>query len=272
MKHNFFTVNAFSDNPFKGNSAAVCFEQLETTKMQSIAALINLSETAFAVPVEGGAAHTFSLRWFTPTVEVDLCGHATLAVSHMIYTQNMVPSSETIKYNTLSGELRVARTPLGLLELDFPAEPLTADFNHMETETAIRAKCIVVKRNMHYAFAEVESEEILRNLNPNLDLVNRLPVGDDTPIRGLMVTAKASSQGLDFVSRFFAPQIGINEDPVTGSTHCCLAVYWSEKLEKKVLEARQISKRGGDLQVECQGARVLIRGKAVTIRMTEMDV
>ena len=229
--------------------------------MQAVAREMNLAETAFLV--ENGPAD-WQLRWFTPASEVDLCGHATLASAHLMYELNKVPPGSTIKFQTRSGELRVSKTAGGLLEMDFPAEPLVKSIPCELLEMAIGAHSLYCGMNRMDAFIEIASEEKLRGLKPDMRAIAELPV------RGLIVTAKAKTEGFDFVSRFFAPQLNIPEDPVTGSAHCCLAPYWAEKLGKTKMSARQISARGGNIEVELQGNRVLLRGEAVTVMKAEL--
>lgn len=263
MSLTIFQVDAFTNQIFKGNPAAICFMDSfpDRSLMQAIAGEMNLAETAFLVEVSRGK---WNLRWFTPQCEVDLCGHATLASAHLLFELGKVSVSDTIRFQTRSGELRVSRGNDALMEMDFPAEPVDRQISAELLEMAIGASSLFCGANRMDAFMEVMSEEKLRQLQPNMAAVAELPV------RGLIVTAKSDSDGLDFVSRFFAPQLNIPEDPVTGSAHCCLAPYWAEKLGKTVMKARQISPRGGDIEVELAGDRVLLRGEAVTVMKAEL--
>ena len=259
-----YQVDAFTKTPFKGNPAAVCIrdESLEEGVMQSIASEMNLAETAFVIPGNNGE---WGLRWFTPLAEVDLCGHATLASAFALFETGRVARGETIRFQTKSGELTVMQTGSSGLEMNFPAEPVDLPFDQKLLEKAIRNHILFGGANRMDALAEVDSEEALQNLKPDMSAIAALPV------RGLIVTARASTSGLDFVSRFFAPQCGVPEDPVTGSAHCCLGPYWQEKLGKSRLNARQISPRGGNVDVEVRGKRVILRGDAVMVMKAEMS-
>jgi PhzF family phenazine biosynthesis protein len=264
MNITIFQVDAFTKTPFKGNPAAVCIrdESLEDDVMQSIASEMNLAETAFVTPENDGE---WGLRWFTPLAEVDLCGHATLASAFALFETGRVARGEIIRFQTKSGELTVGQTGSSGLEMNFPAEPVDLPFDQELLENAIRNPILFGGANRMDAFAEVDSEETLQNLKPDMSAIAVLPV------RGLIVTARASTSGLDFVSRFFAPQCGVPEDPVTGSAHCCLGPYWQEKLGKSRFKARQISPRGGNVDVEMRGDRVILRGDAVMVMKAEMS-
>ncbi len=265
MELTLYQVDAFTSEPFAGNPAAVCVveEPLPDSLMQSIANEMNLSETAFVRRREDGRWH---LRWFTPLAEVDLCGHATLATSHVLFEKGFADSESPIEFETLSGTLVVTRESTGLLVMDFPAEPATQGFPDEFIDNALNTNAIQHAANRMDALAEVESETVLRELRPDMTAIGALD------IRGLIVTAPADSPELDFVSRFFAPQCGVPEDPVTGSAHCCLAPWWSERLGKTRMRARQISQRGGEVDVELKGDRVLLRGQAVTVLIATMNV
>lgn len=247
-----FQVDAFTDRLFSGNPAAVCIldKWLKDDQMQAIAMENNLAETAFVV----ADGKKFKIRWFTPTVEVDLCGHATLASAFIYFNHLGYNEPELTFHSSRSGELKVVPQH-DLLFLDFPADNLTTAH---EGAAAIRA-CIgtdpvEVYKGKTDILAVVENEEAVRRLNPDLSETSRLPA------RGLIVTAKGNN--VDFVSRFFAPQSGINEDPVTGSAHTSLIPLWSQKLGKKEMTAKQLSKRGGDLICVNKGSRCLIGGRA----------
>lgn len=258
-------VDAFTDQPFAGNPAAVCVTPapLDDDLMGAIAAEMNLSETAFLCPIEGG----YSLRWFTPAVEVDLCGHATLASAHVLWSEGHLGKGETARFNTKSGWLSARQKEDGWIEMDFPSQPVRT--THVMPQL-VKSLCCqgnirsVTTSEINY-LVEVHSEEALRAMTPDFDEMRKLPV------QGVIVTATADSEGYDFVSRYFGPSVGINEDPVTGSAHTSLAPYWQEKLEKSVMMAQQVSSRGGVIRVECKSsktdeaaARVLISGQAVT--------
>ncbi|TAK60552.1 MAG: PhzF family phenazine biosynthesis protein [Bacteroidetes bacterium] len=256
-----FKVDAFTNKKFGGSPAAVCFlnEPADEKWMQSIAREMNLSETAFLVPQRNG----YDLRWFTPTVEVDLCGHATLASAHVLYETGNVNSGETIIFHTKSGYLQAQKNG-EWIELDFPAlteEPVTL---LPPISMALGVTAVYAGMNKFDYLIEVESEKIVRAMKPDFNILRALPY------RGVIVTAKSDMPEYDFVSRFFAPSCGIDEDPVTGSTHCCLAPYWSKKLGKSTFMAYQASDRGGVLRLELKGDRVLIGGQAVTVLRGEL--
>jgi PhzF family phenazine biosynthesis protein len=261
MTQKIYQVDAFTSQPFHGNPAGVCILPKPTSEswMQSVAKEMNLSETAFLVREEDG----FQLRWFTPAVEVKLCGHATLASAHILWETGTLASGEQARFHTLSG-LLTADQRGDWIELDFPAkieepaEPLE------ELAAALGANPTYVGKNVFDYLVEIESEEIVRSLEPDFALLKKLPV------RGVIVTARSSSDNYDFVSRFFAPAVGVNEDPVTGSAHTCLTPYWAKKLGKDEMMAYQASERGGVLRVCLKGDRVLISGQAVTVLVGEL--
>jgi PhzF family phenazine biosynthesis protein len=248
-----YQVDAFADRPFAGNPAAVCplDSWLPDATLQAIAAENNLSETAYFVAENGG----YRLRWFTPTVEVALCGHATLATAYVI-AKHVEPGIEKVAFHSASGPLTVTRDG-EVFTLDFPSEPPAA----FADGGAVAAALGVVPREVVKApkidggkmMAVLASEAEVRAAQPDMEKVKALP-GD-----GLIVTAPGDS--VDFVSRYFAPHAGIPEDPVTGSAHCVLTPYWAKRLGKAKLAARQVSARGGELAVEDKGARTLISGK-----------
>lgn len=264
MNVSIYQVDAFTKTAFEGNPAAVCIrkESLPDALMQSIASEMNLSETAFVTAREDG---NWDLRWFTPVAEVDLCGHATLASAFTLFKTGRVSSGDTIRFQTKSGELRVNQSEQGSIEMNFPAEPVDRSIAVELIENAIGATCVFSGANRMDAFAEVDGEDTVKNLRPDMNAVAALPV------RGVIVTARAGGPDLDFVSRFFAPQSGIPEDPVTGSAHCCLGPYWAAKLGKTHLKARQISARGGNIEVEVDADRVVLRGDAVMVMKAEMS-
>jgi PhzF family phenazine biosynthesis protein len=253
-------VDAFTDRPFAGNPAAVCVlsAPADARWMQDVAREMNLSETAF-LHREGDA---FGLRWFTPTVEVDLCGHATLASAHVLWTDGHLPETAEARFYTKSGLLS-ARRAGEWIEMDFPAEPpVPTDFPEA-LRCALRvardnAAQYLGKNRMDYLVA-LESEHDVRAVHPDFTLLRTVPT------RGVIVTAPSDRPEYDFVSRFFAPAAGVDEDPVTGSAHCCLGPYWAERLGRKELTGFQASARGGVVRVRPRGARVVIAGQAVTV-------
>jgi PhzF family phenazine biosynthesis protein len=257
MKIQIQTVDAFANKPFSGNPAGVCVldSPLDENVMINIAAEMNLSETAFLNKKDDGS---YSLRWFTPAVEVDLCGHATLASSHILWETGKENKSDTLMFHTRSGVLK-ANYVNGEIELDFPAiESKPADIPDGLVK-AIGIKPIAVNKTEWHYIAELDSEEAVRNASPDFGLLTSLDVF------GTIITAKARMSGFDFVSRFFAPSKGVPEDPVTGSAHCALAPYWANRLGKNSFKAFQVSKRGGILGVRIEGERVYLKGNAVTM-------
>ena len=254
----YHVIDVFTGRLFGGNPAGVCLLEnwLPDDIMQNIAAENNLSETAFLVKQDG----YYDLRWFTPTLEVDLCGHATLASAFVLFEDAERAEAE-IKFKTVSGLLAVVRKN-ELLYLDFPSRPVIACPMYETFEKALGVKPTATYKAFDFLVL-VDDQEVLRNIAPDFALLKQIKkeagLYDDS--FGIIVTAKGSD--CDFVSRFFAPNAGINEDPVTGRAHCSLIPYWSERLEKTTLTARQLSKRGGVLYCEDHGERVLIGGKAV---------
>jgi len=256
-------VDAFTDRPFRGNPAAVCIldAPADDAWMQQVAKEMNLSETAFCI-AEG---EIWNLRWFTPAVEVDLCGHATLATTHVLATDRGIEG--TIRYTTRSGLLAAQALPEGIV-LDFPADSSRGT----EAPTGLLAALGVpadtpVRRGRTDYLVSVESEAEVRALKPNFGLLRRVDC------RGVMVTAEADDESdYDVVSRFFAPAVGVDEDPVTGSAHTTLAPYWSARLERSRVRFHQASARGGELEVNLVGDRVEIFGQAVTTMRGELFV
>ncbi len=228
--------------------------------MQAVAAEMNLSETAFLVRRPDGAFH---LRWFSPAAEVRLCGHATLASAHVLWETGVLQPAETARFHTLSGLLTAGRGD-GWIELDFPATPATPAQLPAGLAEALGANPCYVGMNVFDYLVEVEGEAIVRSLRPDFTALGRLPV------RGVVVTARSAAPEFDFVSRFFAPAVGVNEDPVTGSAHCCLTPYWAERLGKTEMIAHQVSARGGVVRVRLAGERVLLGGQAVTVLVGEL--
>jgi PhzF family phenazine biosynthesis protein len=260
-------IDAFTSQPFRGNPAAVCLldREREASWMQDVAAEMNLSETAFLLPAPDG----YSLRWFTPTVEVALCGHATLASAHALWEEGLLASDAQARFHTKSGLLTAERRG-DLIELDFPAtREERADAPDGLLEALGVTSPVYVGRNKFDFLVEVASEDAIRALNPDHARLRTIPV------RGVIVTSRASSQaqasGFDFVSRFFAPGSGVDEDPVTGSAHCCLTPYWSARLGKTEMHAYQASRRGGTVRVRLDGERVKLGGHAVTVFRGELQ-
>ncbi len=230
--------------------------------MQSVGAEMNLSETAFLLSREDG----WSLRWFTPTVEVDLCGHATLASAHALWSESLLDPSDVARFHTRSG-LLTATLKGDWIEMNFPATPeKPSDPAAGLLESLGVTKPKYVGRNKFDYIVEVDSEDAVRALKPDYARLRQISV------RGVIVTSRASNGKYDFVSRFFAPGSGIDEDPVTGSAHCCLAPYWAAKLGKNELLAYQASPRGGSLRVALDGDRVRLAGRAVTILRGRLEV
>jgi len=260
MATSIYYVDAFTDKLFSGNPAAVIFSEINDEKlMQKVAAENNLSETAF-IREENGIYH---IRWFAPLCEIDLCGHATLA-SAFIYFKYIQPESTRFEVQSLkNGTLTVTKKD-NLLILDFPKDSLSKydDYNFVEKIINTKPTELFIGRND--VLAIVESETIVRNLDINFELLKT------SSVRGLIVSAKGES--CDFVSRFFAPSAGVYEDPVTGSAHTTLIPYWSEKLNKTLLKAQQLSERGGVLFCEDRGDRVFIGGNAVEYLKGEINI
>lgn len=250
-----FVVDAFAERPFTGNPAAVCLLDRwpSDSWLRSVAAEMNLSDTAFLVP-EG---NRFALRWLTPAVEVDLCGHATLASACVLWDQQRAAADQTIEFSTRSGILS-ARRHGQQIELNFPLQPQVEASPPEGLLAALGAQATYVGKNVDYLI-EVQDDQTLRALAPDF---RRLAAVD---CRGVIVTARSTGEPYDFVSRFFAPASGIDEDPVTGSAHCTLAHFWQQRLGKSELRAFQASKRGGQVDVVIQGDRVLLRGLAVIV-------
>jgi PhzF family phenazine biosynthesis protein len=256
-----FQVDAFTMQPFSGNPAAVCLldRKRDEAWMQAVAAEMNLSETAFLVP----GKDAFSLRWFTPAAEVKLCGHATLASAHVLWSETT--TSDVLRFETKSGVL-TARRKADLIELDFPALRAQAFELPPGIVEALGVAIEYCGRSRDDLILTVKDETTVRNISPDFARLSTIDV------RGIMVTAVADGDAYDFVSRFFAPRLGINEDPVTGSAHCCLGPFWAERLGQNVLRGFQASPRGGLVEVEVSSDRVKLRGRAVTIFRGELLV
>ncbi len=261
MSLTIYQVDAFTDRPFAGNPAGVCLldEPRDDAWMQAVAGEMNLSETAFLVP----NSNAFELRWFTPTVEVDLCGHATLASAHVLWQTGRLTPSQRAQFNTKSGVLSAERQG-DWIELDFPATPPTPAKAPEALLQSLGVRALTVSRSSFDYLVEVESESVVSGLKPDFGLLGTLPV------RGVMVTSRASDPRFDFVSRFFGPAAGINEDPVTGSAHCCLGPFWGERLGKTEMLAYQASARGGVVRLRLGSERVYLGGQAVTVMRCEL--
>lgn len=253
-------VDAFTDRPFSGNPAAVCMltEPVSDEWMQAVAQEMNLSETAFLLPQEDG----FSLRWFTPAVEVDLCGHATLASAHVLWSQGYLQDSEPARFHTRSGLLTAAKQG-NWIQLNFPAIVSTAAWVKPELVRALGVSIANVCQNSLGYLVEVDSAAAVRQLTPNFGRCKALGV------HGVIVTSLGEGN-YDFISRFFAPAMGVDEDPVTGSAHCALGPYWRDRLQKTEFLAYQASRRGGVVKVSCEGDRILLGGQAVTVMQGEL--
>ncbi len=255
-------VDAFTSVPFGGNPAAVCVlaAPRPVAWMQNVAREMNLSETAFLDPREGG----YNLRWFTPAAEVDLCGHATLASAHVLWEEKHLPTGQTARFHTRSGWLSATRQA-EWIDMDFPATPDEPEPVPLELAEGLHATPKYVGRSKFDFIAELASEEAVRAVRPDSNLLRLLDC------RGVIVTSRASTPGYDFVSRFFAPAVGIEEDAVTGSAHSCLGPFWSARLGKTEMMAYQASARGGVVRVRMNGERVLLGGQAVTVLRGELQ-
>jgi len=254
-------VDAFTDRPFRGNPAAVCVlpDPRDEAWMQNVAREMNLSETAFLVPRADG----FDLRWFTPSTEVALCGHATLASAHALWEGGHLKPGQSARFHTKSGLLTAERKG-DWIELDFPAvleQPAPAPPGLAEV---LGVKPKYVGKNKFDYLVEAESERAVREMAPDFSALRKISV------RGVSVTSRSDTPQYDFVSRFFAPGSGIDEDPVTGSAHCCLGPFWSKRLGKSDFVAYQASARGGTVRVRLSAERVILGGQAVTVLRGEL--
>ena len=256
-----FQVDAFTDKPFAGNPAGVCVlpEERDDKWMQNVAREMNLSETAFLLK----RAEGFNLRWFTPMVEVELCGHATLASAHILWENGFLKPRERARFQTRSGIL-TAEQKGDWIELDFPLLPDRSAPAPRGLAKALGIKPLYVGKSRFDYIVDVRSEKTLRGMHPDFSLLRKIP------IRGLIVTARASTKPFDFVCRMFAPRVGIDEDPVTGSAFCCLGPFWNDRLKKNQLLAYQASARGGIVRVVVGPKRVVIAGKAVTVLRADL--
>ena len=257
-------VDAFTQRAFAGNPAAVCVlsDARSDAWMRDVAREMNLSETAFLVPENGD----FRLRWFTPAVEVALCGHATLASAHVLWEDGHLPRGSQARFHTLSGLLRADQRG-DWIEMDFPAKrgaPVEPPPGMVAALDLQPGEALAVERNQFDYLVEVASEDRVRSLAPDHSALKKVEA------RGIIVTSRATTAGYDFVSRFFAPGAGVDEDPVTGSAHCALGPYWMARLEKPDFIAYQASARGGIVRVKVRGDRVMLGGQAVTVMRAEL--
>ncbi len=263
MSTDFLQIDAFTQQPFTGNPAAVCVLEnpADDAWMQNVAQEMNLSETAFLYP----EAQDWRLRWFTPLTEVDLCGHATLASTHALVTEHEVDPTE-IRFHTRSGVLLASSGSDGTITLDFPSDPPASATPPPGLLESLGVDVVAVARGVTDYLVEVADAETVRALNPEMGGLAQVDM------RGLMVTARNERAGFDFVSRFFAPGTGVPEDPVTGSAHTTLTPWWSAKLDKTSMRAEQASRRGGVIDVELVGDRVRLTGHAVTVARGQLLV
>ncbi|HVB88013.1 MAG TPA: PhzF family phenazine biosynthesis protein [Candidatus Dormibacteraeota bacterium] len=255
-------IDAFTDKPFAGNPAAVCLLQQSRPDdwMQLVAREMNLSETSFLVRDADG----FDLRWFTPTTEVDLCGHATLASAHLLWEEEHLLPGQTARFHTRSGSLEATKKG-AWIEMDFPSTPANPVAKIEILESALGATPTFTSQSKFDYLVELSSEEQVRALKPDFAALRQLTV------RGVIATSRTSHADYDFVSRFFAPSAGIDEDPVTGSAHCCLGPYWKVKLGRDNLTGYQASARGGYVRTRCAGDRVLLSGQAATVLRAQLS-
>jgi PhzF family phenazine biosynthesis protein len=258
-----YQVDAFTSTAFAGNPAAVCLldEPAEEAWMQAVAAEMNLSETAFVVPAGDG---TWGLRWFTPLLEVDLCGHATLATAHVLWEVGRAPAGSTLRFQTRSGVLS-AEPREGWIEMDFPSAAPDEAWAPPDLVEALDVQPAHTATNGTDWLVELRSEAEVRAVRPDIRRLSTIRC------RGVIVTAPADDASrYDIASRFFAPSAGVAEDPVTGSAHCCLGPWWARRLGRDDLRAVQVSDRGGELRVRVVGDRVALGGSAVTVMRGEL--
>ncbi len=264
MKQTIIQVDAFTDQIFQGNPAAVCVLESEQDEqwMQSVAQEMNLSETAFLLRQD----RHYILRWFTPTTEVPLCGHATLACAHVLWTEGYASTGQAISFQTKSG-LLTAKYQDNWIELNFPVNRSQDIPPIIKLQDALGVAIKTFAYNSLGYLVEIQSPKQLEQLEPNFALLKQLPISN------VMVTSLAAENSeYDFVSRFFAPRLGIDEDPVTGAAHCCLAPYWRDRLHKDDFLAYQASNRGGVVKIHYDGGdRVFLQGQAVTVMRGEFQ-
>jgi PhzF family phenazine biosynthesis protein len=255
------TADAFTSAPFTGNPAAVCLlpAPREEAWLRAVAREMNLAETAFLLR----CGHEFGLRWFTPAVEVDLCGHATLASAHVLWEEGHLDPAAEARFHTRSGLLTAGRDG-DWITLDFPTTPPTPCEPPPELDRTLGASVRLTLKTPFDYLVELESEAAVKALAPDLGALAKLGG------RGVIVTSRATTPGFEFVSRFFAPAVGVPEDPVTGSAHCALGPFWGERLGKTSLVGYQASQRGGIVRVTLAGDRVRLSGRAVTVLRAEL--
>jgi PhzF family phenazine biosynthesis protein len=256
MQAELHVVDAFTGSAFRGNTAGVCITDgpADAAWMQQVAAELKHSDTAFLLFENG----IWNLRWFTPAQEVELCGHATLAAASVLYSTGRIPVDKAVEFSTLSGKL-LARKEGDWISMDFPAEPPATSMPVPGLGQALGVEPLYYGRNRFDILVELPLADDVCSLEPDMDAL--VPIH----ARGFIVTAASDIRNIDFVSRFFAPSVGVPEDPVTGSAHCCLAPYWGEKLDKTELTGFQCSARGGTVRVRCAGNRVILSGHAVHV-------
>ncbi len=261
MSLKIFTVDAFTDRNFAGNPAAVCLldENLDDELMKNIAAEMNLSETAF-VKKEN---REYNLRWFTPKVEVELCGHATLASAHILWEEKLLPKDADAEFNTLSGQL-IVKNIKDEYEMNFPASKVSGSEFNAELINALGVEPVSLAETEHNYIVELANDDAVFSVSPDFIALSKLKKF------GTIITSKSSDERFDFISRYFVPAKGINEDPVTGSAHCALGPYWSQKTGKKSFSAYQASLRGGSMKIKLDGGRIFLTGKAVTFLKGEI--
>jgi PhzF family phenazine biosynthesis protein len=254
-------VDSFTDRAFTGNPAGVCLLEhpAEAAWMQAVAREMNLSETAFLNPALDG----YQLRWFTPTTEVDLCGHATLASAHVLWQTGTLAADDVARFHTRSGPLAAVQRD-GWIEMDFPSLPVVEAETPAGLADALHVDPVRFGRSRDDVLVEVASEAAVRGCSPDFSQLLRIPA------RGVIVTSRATMPGFDFVSRFFAPAAGVYEDPVTGSSHCALTPYWAAQLGRDSFTAYQLSARGGVLRLHLRGERVILCGQAVSVLRCEL--
>ena len=260
-----FQVDAFADKPFSGNPAAVCLmtEDKPDQWLQNVAAEMNLSETAFVWRLAD--AEGFRLRWFTPTMEVDLCGHATLATAHSLWQSGWLAEDDQAVFESRSGKLTATKKD-DHIYLNFPATPAVDSPLPDDLKAAIDVQPIHTGKSREDFLIVVATADEVRNVNVDFQQMAK------AESRGVILTAKSDDAQFDFISRFFGPAVGIDEDPVTGSAHCCLAPFWSKRLGKDELVAFQASQRGGTLKLKVEGERIHIGGTAQTVSKGELLV